>query len=283
MIKITIDEKNFNLPTAWHECSLSQMIAIAPVHFLLPEARTRVYKEAVLQILLNASPKYWEQLTMQPHEWVEFSELINWIWDTTPQKLPTEFFEINNVKYYLPNAELTNVCALELAWMQVALINIGAADSNEASEKEINELIGIVARPHRSFKQLLACRENPHWNGDPRRPLSQHEVDANVPAIKLLPKGVKSLILIYVNSLVEAFADEFEMLYKQKSDAVQPNFPEGFGLEAHLRRVAKDGRFGDYHSVCQMPARTIWMNEIQMFLETEAEIANIQKQQEKSK
>lgn len=100
-----------------------------------------------------------------------------------------------------------------------------------------------------------------------------------------MPIATKRLVLAYFESMNLAFMQEFEVLFgagsTSESNSVAPKYPEGFGWEAALRRIAKEGTFGDYDKVGQTNGRQIWLYEYQKYLELEAELATMKMQEEK--
>jgi hypothetical protein len=157
-----------------------------------------------------------------------------------------------------------------------ALIAEGSQATEAEIENAVNELLSIIMRPLRPDYER--CKTDSSWNGDKRVPLAYHICADIKKEIIDLPENTKRLVLAYFEGMNLSFIKEFEVLFGAgslgDSNAIAPKYPEGFGWEASLRRIAKEGTFGDYDKVCQTNGRQIWMYEYQKYLEMEAEIAN---------
>lgn len=304
MLTITINNRTFKAPTSWAECSRSQAEALAVfVGYKTPLSTGegqggevilyRPQQEALICAWLRCEPKYWATVNLQPHEYVYLLKACEWALQA-PTELKFEYIEHKGKKYYLPEPSYKTATALEIAWANMDWLVYqqmitapqapdGGAKENPLStgegwgeaENALNELLSILLRPIRS--DFEACQTDSRWNGDKRQPLAYHICAAIKKEIEDLPLATKRLVLVYFEAMNIAFVQEFEVLFGAgslgDSKTVAPKYPEGFGWEASLRRIAKEGLFGSYEQVCQTNGRQIWMYEYQKYLELEAEIA----------
>jgi hypothetical protein len=285
MLNITIGTRTFQIPESWADLKTDARLNLIKFCGLETEKQARIYHEHIWQYFLilgkpsDMSPKQaneiWEQLKLDASQWHQMVQMISWVYNTRPTTLHEESIKIRGIKYYVTDAKLERVSALEIAWLNQAYIAICQA-TYDTSADAINELIAIICRPLMKPADLLRKADDPAWNGDRRRPLSFHELEKNKPIINLLPDNYKTLLLQYGTSLIESFVDEFDELFNQATPngTIQPDFPQGAGWEAHLHRIAKEGTFGDYNQVCQTKARTIWIAEYLAYQVQKADIEN---------
>lgn len=153
-------------------------------------------------------------------------------------------------------------------------------DEGPEKAQALTELLAIVLRPIRT--DLEKCEADHNWNGDIRQPLSEHAVKANEKLVEKLTDAEKNLILRYIEYHNNQFINEFSILFGKADDGeaedwqrqtgytgtdLPPAYPEGFGWEAQLRSIAKEGIFGNYSQVCQTEARQIWNYELQKYFD----------------
>lgn len=308
MINITINNRTFKAPTNWAECSRSQAEALAVfIGYQLSGISNQVsaketpylyrpQQEALICAWLRCTAPYWAKVNLQAHEYLFLLKNCEWILGTSANEEPAkaielsfEYIEHNGKKYYLPEANFKTVTALEIAWANMDWLGYQAlvAPESQATEAEIenaiNELLSIVIRPIRPDYER--CKTDSTWNGDKRMPLAYHICAQIKKEITDMPIATKRLVLAYFESMNLAFMQEFEVLFgagsTSESNSVAPKYPEGFGWEAALRRIAKEGTFGDYDKVGQTNGRQIWLYEYQKYLELEAELATMKMQEEK--
>jgi hypothetical protein len=323
MIEIQIGTRTFKAPTTWAECPRSQAERLA--YFIgrkvFNEANivsvptdntntaaivsvptdnihlTRQQQEELITEWLRIPTKFWEKLTMQPHEFHYLLEKAAWICDpATPMQLSFESIAHNGKKYFLPEYNYKSATALEIAWANVSWLNFTQATPTAAvvptvvsvptdnhlniaaasvpTDNHLNELLSIILRPIRP--DIDHCQTDPNWNGDKRIPLANHICEQIEIEIATLPEATKLLALRYFEAMNVAFVQEFDVLFgaaNTEGVGIAPAYPEGFGWEAALRRIAKEGTFGTYEKVCQTNGRQIWLYEYQKYLEIQAEIA----------
>lgn len=297
MLTIQIGTRTFKAPTSWAECTRTQAEKLA--RFIGHEvfdhtkqyALTRYQQEELIIEWLRIPLKFWDKITMQPHQFAWLLKSASWVANpATPMQLSFESIEHNGKKYFLPEYNYKTATALEIAWANVAWLNYTSVISPEGHKSEgttegpINELLSVILRPIRP--DIDTCQTDPNWNGDKRIPLANHICEAIQSELSDLPEATKLLALRYFEAMNMAFVTEFDVLFGSGSTegtGIAPAYPEGFGWEASLRRIAKEGTFGTYEKVCQTNGRQIWMYEYQKHLELEAEIANQKLQNEKNK
>lgn len=294
MINIQIGTRTFKAPTSWAECTRSQAERLA--YFIGHEvfdhtkkfALNRHQQEELIREWLRVPHKFWATVTMQPHEFAWLLKQAIWITDqATPMQLSFESIEHNNKKYFLPEYNYKTATALEIAWANVAWLSYTSAQSPPLGEGgpnagALNELLSVILRPIRP--DIDFCQTDPNWNGDKRIPLANHICEAIQNELASLPEATKLLALRYFEAMNASFVTEFDVLFgagTSEGTGIAPAYPEGFGWEASLRRIAKEGTFGTYEKVCQTNGRQIWLYEYQKHLELEAEIANQKLQNEK--
>lgn len=282
MITIQINTRKFTCPTSWAECTRSQAEALGLfIGRNITPLSPRHMQEAIVFTWLRCEQKYWQKLQLTPEQFIFMLEKLAWV-NTAPAVLPFEHIEIGNVKYWLPEPHYKTATAIEIAWLNVAWLQFtaaakqpplstgeGAGGEVSLADAALNELLAIALRPRRA--NLAECYANHLWNGDSRIPLSEHGVNLAKPTIATLSDATKNLILRYIEATNNAFIDEFKVLFGNPSEgepATQdPTYPDGFGWEAALRRIAQEGTFGTYEKVCQTNGRQIWMYEYQKYLE----------------
>jgi hypothetical protein len=282
MINFQIAEYNFKIAENWADLSHAQMLKLASFCGLHPEKRARITHEYIWKVLLSENEinveKFWKNLQLSPSQWYQLTQMVAWVYETKPNVLKVEHFN----GLYVTDFNLAKCSALEIAWLNVAYINLTKATTEAEATEGINEILAIAARPKMKMKQLAPLLTRADWNQDVRLPLSQYVVDTNKKAVQKLPLPVKTLIVQYILCALEAFVAEFDVLFNAPDNGtIAPDYPEGFGWEAHLRRLAGEGRFGTYPQVCLTNGRTIWLNEYQTFLDNEAALANARLQADK--
>lgn len=310
MITIQIGTRTFKAPTNWAAIPATQAEKLA--RFIGHEvfdhtkqyALTRYQQEELIIEWLRVPIKFWDKITMQPHQFAWLLKSASWIANpATPMQLSFESIDHNGKKYFLPEYNYKTATALEIAWANVAWLNytsnchpeppqragegpdnIKPATLLEIAERNtaLNELLSVILRPIRP--DIDTCQTDPNWNGDKRIPLANHICEAIQEELATLPEATKLLALRYFEAMNMAFVTEFDVLFgagSTEGTGIAPAYPEGFGWEASLRRIAKEGTFGTYEKVCQTNGRQIWMYEYQKHLELEAEIANQKLQNEK--
>lgn len=312
MIEIKINTRTFKAPTSWAECTKAQaerlsffigkkLFAENPLSIGEGSGEvvlSRFLQESLLQAWLRADDKFWKALTLSVDQFHYLLTQAAWICDIqTPITLPFDYVEIQGKKLFF--SDFSKITALEIAWLNVAWLNYVAVISPEGQKSEessaLAELLAIYCRPIR--KDIDACRASHTWNGDIREPLSEHGVKAIEALTAQITLPMANLILRYLECQIKEFVTEFSQLFGKSNDTVEdwqrqtgytapevaPVYPEGFGWEAHLRRVAKEGTFGTYQQVCETNGKQIWYYELQKYFEAKAEAKAIEDANKKRK
>ncbi len=319
MLTITINTRSFKAPTSWAECTRAQAERLSffigkkifATTVISPEGQkteeqnplSRLLQEALLQAWLRADDKFWYALTLSVDQFHYLLTQAAWVCDIqTPITLPFDYVEVQGKKLFF--SDFSKITALEIAWLNVAWLNYVATISSPAISPEgpkseassaLAELLAIFCRPIR--KDIDACRASHLWNGDIREPLSDHGVKAIEALSAQITLPMANLILRYLECQIKEFVSEFSQLFGKANDTIEdwqrqtgytaPEvtqvYPDGFGWEAHLRRVAKEGTFGTYQQVCETNGKQIWYYELQKYFEAKAEAKAIEEANKKHK
>ncbi|MDR6194710.1 hypothetical protein [Siphonobacter sp. SORGH_AS_0500] len=262
----------FLVPESWQECKPEQLRKLAPFNMLREELRNRQIWEHVVQIMLRCKPNFWKKLVMSLDEWWWLKEQCKWIFEVPLQQQPFAFFTIKGVNYHLPAPAYGNTSALELALANIAFTEYAHPD--EPKKEALDQLIFILCRPER--KNLKKFRASNDWNGDVREPFNEAKMLDRSRRLAL-PLDDKIAILNYFVQMNNGFLEMYPEFFG-KSGKKEPRYKDGRGWVLMLKNVAKEGGFGDFDKVCEMPVHLLWASLLDDFITNEELQAEAEKQ-----
>lgn len=265
----------FLVPENWEDCKPDQLRKLAPFNMLREELRNRQIWEHVVQIMLRCKPNFWKKLVLSLEEWHWLKEQCKWVFEVPLQQQPFMFFTVRGVNYHLPAPAYGNTSALELALANIAFTEYAHPD--EPQKAALDQLIFILCRPER--KNLKKFRASNDWNGDVREPFNEAKMlDRSRSVAKGLPLDDKIAILNYFVQMNNGFLEMYPEFFGKSGGKKEPRYKDGRGWVLMLKNVAKEGGFGDFDKVCQMPAHLLWASLLDDFITNEELQAEAEKQ-----
>lgn len=274
-IKFAVKGKTntFILPENWEECKPDQLRKLAPFNSLREELRNREIWEHVVQIMLRCKPNFWKKLVMSLDQWWWLKQQCKWIFEIPLHEQPFPYLTIKGVNYHLPATAYGDTTTLELALANIAFTEY--AHPTEPVMEALDQLIFTLCRPER--KDLKKFKASADWNGDTREPFNEARMLERAKKLsKSIPLDDKAAFLNYFVRMNTDFLEMYPEFFG-KGGSKEPRYKDGRGWVLMLKNVAKEGGFGDFEKVCQLPVHLLWASLLDDFITNDEQKAEAEK------
>lgn len=278
MRDLEINDKLFLIPSKWQECTTEQVVELLPLTLFGLEGlgiskKIAVQKRALKVLLpIDINGLFSKMNLVQARSVIG---LTDWIFTEKIRHKPFNFFELEGVKYYLPEENYGNTTAIEVALTNIYLVQY---TNQEAPRPEaIFDILGTICRPKR--RDLEAFKKSNDWTGDIREEYNSVLSEERAKKFTKLKFGYVLAIFQYFIWMNEMFLQGYKDVYEADQDE-QPLYKNGEGILSCLFDVAKLNIFKGLDDVYKQNAHTVWMFLRDHSIKIKREIARIEAEQE---
>ncbi|KAA9346319.1 hypothetical protein [Larkinella humicola] len=257
MKTVWLNAHSYPVPQAWHECTSRQIVALlpltlVPLELLEPQERT-VLKARALAELMPIPKKTAQQLTVEQR--YRLGQLTLWIWKERLQHKPLDWFEVDGVRYHLPDPHYSNTSAIEIAMANMHYLAYTRPEN--PNSMAVYALIATLCRPVR--KDAETFRQSADWNGDLREEFNSVLADERARKFQKLSIGQVMAVLKYFEWMNNRFFESYQDVYDSDESDEPPLYKNGEGILTSLMDIAKLGVFGNFDQVCKQNVHTVWI------------------------
>lgn len=185
---------------------------------------------------------------------IKMFNLVRWSFTARIVKKPFDFFEVEGVKYFLPDDAYANTSSVEMALCNIYYLNFSGKNPNP---EMLYYIIATLCRPVRKdlniFRKMIEA-----WTGDKREVFNSVLAEERAKLFKeKAPFGVLIAVFQYFESMNNAFVKRYDDIFSGGDG--KPLFKNGEGWLAMLEDIASDGALGDLDKVHQTNAVSLMM------------------------
>ncbi|GAB3937020.1 hypothetical protein [Larkinella terrae] len=269
----------YPVPQAWHECTSRQIVTLLPLTLLpvdLLELKERAdLKARALTVLMPIPPKIHRQLSSEQR--YRLGQLTRWLWQTPLQHKPLDWFEIDGVRYNLPEPNYSNTSAIEIAMANIHYLAYTRPE--QPNTLAVYTLIATLCRPIR--KDAETFRQSADWTGDLREEFNSVLADERARKFQKLTIGQVMAVLKYFEWMNNRFFENYQDVYDEDASEEPPLYKNGEGILTSLMDIAKLGVFGNFDQVCKQNVHTVWLFLRDNNLKIKRETERMEKEMEK--
>lgn len=262
MREIKIDNRIFSAKSCFEECDIDEISHILVTQQFLSAKVMYAKQMANLKMsiflrLSNVPIEIFIKLSKQQQ--LTLFDTIRWALKSKIESKPFAFFEIEGVKYYLPEDNYANSSSIEMALLNIYYL--GFVRKNTPVPDNLYLIAATICRPERKdlklFKKIIE-----KWTGDKREVFNSvlSEERANLFKEKA-PFGVMIAVLQYWESMNNRFVKRFDDVFN-RGDSKQI-FQNGEGWLSMLADVAEVGVMGNLEKVYETNAYSLMMYVLQ--------------------
>lgn len=254
---IKLNDKQFKVKQSFEECSIDEISHVLVSQNYLSTMRTTADKTRLkigIFIRLSGVPfELFSKLTQVQQ--IKMFDLVRWAFTARIEKKPFEFFEVDGVKYLLPEAHYKNTSAIEMALCNIYYLHFSG--KNPIPDMLYN-IVATLCRPVRKdlnkFKLMIEA-----WSGDKREVFNSVLAEERAKLFKeKAPHGVLIAVFQYFESMNNAFVKRYDDVFGSGGDT-KPLFKNGEGWLSMLADIAETGALGDLHKVYETNAGSLMM------------------------
>ena len=251
MVEVQFDDKVFQMPECWQECSMEQIKVLATFTQVPKDAVGRAEQEFIVEKLLGCGAEFWEELTLEIQQWHQLLKITGFVTDSRIEHFPFAI-KHKDIELFVFQEGFADTDAVDLAWANMQYLAF--VNPENPNLEALDELIATLCRPKR--KDLKAFKESKDWDGDVREPYNGQRVKARAKQLKDLSFGLKIAILQYFEAQNRVFLEHYSQMLG--NDGREPRYDNGMGWVTMLMSVAEKGTFGNFESVCFQNVHLIW-------------------------
>lgn len=256
-----------SLPENWEEVTSKQFKALLPLLYgKYPFSDTSNLRVDLVKALVfsHRNPlKRRKYRKAFPHltdiTIVELSDLVKFLWETSPSIALMKSFRHGLNRYYLPKDNLENAIMLEYILCDAYLEGV-AEEENLLQSELLNKLIATLCRPKRFGWSLI--RRFPGLNtGDCRQKFNQEIMESRAKKLENLPLALKLFVLFFFMGCKKHVMDEYPLLFPEpKKGASSQANEDPYSWAETLKDVAATKLYGNYDETAYYNLHTILTN-----------------------
>ena len=256
MKKIWIDDTEYLVPSGWNECTPEQVSNGMTLSLYIQENTDKKllanYWVGLLKVMLADVPDE-TFYNLSGDQVYRLRPLIRWAIKDRITKKPFEFFELDEVKYYLPAENFADTTCIEMAMASIYYLAYTRKENPDMNAVLL--LVATLCRPQR--RDVKEFRLSKDWNGDIREEFNTILIESR--SFKKLSIGTVMAVLQYYEYMQGQFTQRYKDDYAADESGEPPLFPNGDGILALFEEVAESGTHGTFRDVCLNNAHTIFM------------------------
>lgn len=256
MIPVKIDQKEFKVKSSFEECNIDEISHVMVSQNLLSSPHNDAtnlakLKTGILLRLSNIPAELFLKLSRQQQ--ISLFNTVRWAFKNKIEAKPFPFFEIDGVKFYLPEDNYANTSSVEMALLNIYYLSFSKKDNPVTDNLYL--IAATICRPERKdlklFRKIIE-----RWTGDRREVFNSVLAEERSKLFKeKAPFGVMIAVLQYWESMNNRFVKRFDDVFNG-SDS-KPLFRNGEGWLAMLEDVAELGVMGPLEKVYETNAYSL--------------------------
>lgn len=254
-----------SLPESWEEVTAKQFKVLFPVIYgKYPFGSPSILRVDLVKTLVFSHPNPFKRRKYRkvfPHlsnvTIVELSDLVKFLWETSPSLALMKSFRHGLTRYYLPKDNMENAIMLEYILCDAYLE--GIAEGNLLKSELLNKLIATLCRPKRFGWSLVR-----HWpglnTGDCRQKFNQDIMEVRAKKLARLPIRYKMFVLFFFMGCKKYVIDEYSLLFPKKKTSGNEDGQDPYSWAETLKDVAATKLYGNYDETAFYNMHTILTN-----------------------
>lgn len=258
MTTIKIGEKKYQVKNGFDECNVDEISHVLVSQNMLVGNRNNSTQLVRIKIgifirLSNVPSEIFLKLTR--FQQLSLLTTVRWAFKSKIQCKPFEYFEVDGIKYYLPEDNYANTSSIEMALLNIWYLSF--TRKNTPVLDNLYRIVAAICRPERrdlnAFMKMIE-----KWTGDRREVFNSVIAEEQAGFFKEnAPLGVMIAVLQYWEVMNNRFVKRFDDVFSGgDSKAI---FQNGEGWLSMLEDIAEVGLMGDINKVYETNAYSLMM------------------------
>ena len=262
MTNIKIGTQEFVVKNCFDECTIDEISHImVSQNILLSQeinaTETARIKTGIFLRLSNVPAELFFKLTRLQQ--INLFNTVRWAFQGRIENKPFEFFEINGIRFYLPDLNYSNTSAIEMALLNIYYLSF-VRKTNPVTDN-LYLIVATICRPERMDLKIFE-RLADKWTGDKREVFNYVFSEERAKLFKeKVPFGILIAILQYWEAMNNRFIKRFDEVFNGGEG--KQIFQNGEGWLAMLADVAEVGVMGNLEKVYETNAFSLMMYLLQ--------------------
>jgi hypothetical protein len=262
MTKIKIGTQTFQVKSSFDECNIDEISHVMFSQNMLLGQKINTtelarIKTGIFIRLSNVPAELFLKLSQQQQ--IALFNTVRWAFKNRIEKKPFEYFEVDGVKFYLPEDNYANSSSIEMALLNIYYLSFVRKTTPVTDNLYL--IAATICRPERKdlklFRKLIE-----RWTGDRREVFNSVLSEERAKLFKeKAPFGVMIAVLQYWEAMNNRFVKRFDEVFNG-GDGKQI-FQNGEGWLAMLADVAEVGVMGNLDKVYETNAYSLMMYVLQ--------------------
>jgi len=262
MTNIKIGTQEFVVKNCFDECTIDEISHImVSQNILLSQeinaTETARIKTGIFLRLSNVPAELFFKLTRLQQ--INLFNTVRWAFQGRIENKHFEFFEINGIRFYLPDLNYSNTSAIEMALLNIYYLSF-VRKTNPVTDN-LYLIVATICRPERMDLKIFE-RLADKWTGDKREVFNYVFSEERAKLFKeKVPFGILIAILQYWEAMNNRFIKRFDEVFNGGEG--KQIFQNGEGWLAMLADVAEVGVMGNLEKVYETNAFSLMMYLLQ--------------------
>lgn len=262
MRKVVIGNQKYQVKSCFEECTIDEISHVMVTqNFLAAKVmyakQMASLKTSIFVKLSNVPADVFLKLSLVQQ--IYLFNTVRWAFKGRIEKKPFEYFEVEGIKYYLPEDNYANTSSIEMALLNIYYLSFVRKDNPVTDNLYL--IAATICRPERKdlklFRKLIE-----RWTGDRREVFNSVLSEERAKLFKEKgPYGAMIAVLQYWEAMNNRFVKRFDDVFNG-GDGKQI-FHNGEGWLAMLADVAEVGVMGNLEKVYETNAYSLMMYVLQ--------------------
>jgi len=262
MREVKIDNQKYQVKSCFEECSIDEIShVLVTQNFLAAKVmygkQMASLKTSIFVKLSNVPVDVFLKLSIAQQ--IALFNTVRWAFKGRIEKKPFEYFEVEGIKYYLPEDNYANTSSIEMALLNIYYLSFVRKENSVTDNLYL--IAATICRPERKdlklFRKLIE-----RWTGDRRDVFNSVLSEDRAKLFKeKAPYGAMIAVLQYWEAMNNRFVKRFDDVFNG-GDGKQI-FHNGEGWLAMLADVAEVGVMGNLEKVYETNAYSLMMYVLQ--------------------
>lgn len=258
MRNIKIGNQNYKVKSSFEECTIDEISHVLVTQNFL--AAKVMYGKQMASLKTSIFVKFSDVpvdifLKLSVQQQIALFHTVRWAFKEKVETKPFDFFEVEGVKYYLPEDNYANTSSIEMALMNIYYLSF--TRKHEPVTDNLYLLVATICRPERTdlklFRKIIE-----RWTGDRREVFNSVLAEERAKVFKeKAPLGVMIAVLQYWEAMNNRFVKRFDDVFNGGDGKAL--FHNGEGWLAMLEDIAEIGVMGNIEKVYEANAYSLMM------------------------
>jgi len=258
MREVRIGKNKYDVKSSFEECDVDEISHVLVSQNYLSALKKSAAQMARLKIgiliKLSAIPAD-IFMKLSSGQQIAILNTVRWSFKARVEKKPFDFFEVDGMKFYLPDDSYVNTSSIEMALLNIYYLSF--TRKNNAITDMLYLIAATICRPERKdlnvFKKIVE-----KWTGDRREVFNSVLADERAKFFReKAPLGVMIAVLQYWEAMNNRFVKRFDDVFNGGDGKAL--FQNGEGWLAMLEDIAEIGVIGNLEKVHETNAYSMMM------------------------